>query len=197
MKNLTKAILVVLAAGFVSTVLSTQKVEATPIYGTIDFAGSAEFDTTSLATAREVVQFNDVFGNAGYTNVAAVSGDFSGISLGTQTIMAASWQFNPSTPTPGLWTVGGFTFDLLSATIVTQTSTFLSITGSGIITGNGFDPSLGTWAFSVQSSGDLQRARFSFSGNSEVPDGGTTVMLLGTGLGALGMLGMVRRRLKI
>ena len=171
MKNLTKTILAVLAAGFASSALSTQEAEATPINGTIDFAGSAIFDTTSLATATQVVQWRDVFGNAGFSNVAAVSGDFSGIALGTQAAMAASWAFNPSTPTPGLWSVGGFTFDLLSATIVTQTATFLNVTGTGIISGNGFDPTAGTWAFSVQSSGAGQRVRFSFSGNSEVPDG--------------------------
>ena len=56
--------------------------------------------------------------------------------------MATPWIFHPSTATPGLWSVGGFTFDLISATVVTQTATFLNITGTGTVSGNGFEDTL-------------------------------------------------------
>jgi hypothetical protein len=107
---------------------------------------------------------------------------------GTQATMAQSWAFNPSTPTPGLWSVGGFTFDLLSATVVTQNAQFLSISGTGIVSGNGFDPTSMEWSFTAQNAGGRPRTIFSFSANGvAVPDGGATVMLLGAALGSLGM----------
>ena len=78
--------------------------------------------------------------------------------------MATPWIFTPSTFTPGLWSVlgfgpqgQGFTFDLMSATVVDQTATFLNITGTGIIRADGFDDT----------------------------DGGSAVALLGMGLGVI------------
>src|ERR1051325_11762927 len=128
MKNITKTILAVIAAGLVSSVFSTQQAQAARINGTIDFAGSVMFDTQSLATATQVTQWRDVFGNLGFSNVAATTGDFSTISLGTQATMAMPWIFSPSTGTPGLWSVGGFTFDLLSSTRSEEHTSELPVT---------------------------------------------------------------------
>jgi hypothetical protein len=198
MKHIAKTILAVIAAGLVTSAFSTQA-HAARINGTIDFAGSVRFNSSALQTAThlqdatQVAQWRDVFGNLGFSNVAATSGDFSGIALGTQATMATPWIFSPSTATPGLWSVGGFTFDLLSSTVVMQTATFLNITGTGFISGNGFTSTAATWAFTVQNAGGSHDF-FSFSANSAtqgVPDGGSTVMLLGVALGALAM---ARRR---
>ena len=186
MKNLTKTILGVLAIGFISCGLFSQQAQATLINGDIQFAGEVQFDTNSLATATRVVTWFDVFHNAGFSSVTSGTGDL-GIAPGTQATMAP-WIFNPSTPTPGLWSVGGFTFDLLSSTIVTQLASTLVIEGTGIVSGNGFDPTSMDWSFTTQSAGGRTRTTFSFSANgASVPDGGTTVMLLGAALGALGM----------
>lgn len=65
-------------------------------------------------------------------------------------------QLDPSTAIPGLWSVGGFAFDLATATIDVQNSRLLSITGAGTLTGAGFDPTPGTWAFSTQSAGGIK-----------------------------------------
>jgi len=205
MKNLTKTICAVLAAGLVSSALCTREAQATPkpINGTIDFAGSVRFDTNSLATATQITEWRDVFGHTGFTNVAATTGDFSGISLGTQATMA-TWIFNPSTATPGLWSVGGFTFDLLSSTIVTQNATFLNISGRGTVSdGNGFFPTAMSWAFTVPNAGGNHKF-FSFSANvglgvgvgtHGVPDGGPAVVLLGIGLWVIEFIRRkVRRR---
>jgi hypothetical protein len=189
MKSLSKTLLAVLATGVLSCAVFSQQAQATSIQGTIEFAGSVHFDTNSLATAHRVVTWYDINNNAGFSSVAPSStGNFSGILAGTQATMAQLWIFNPSTPTPGLWSVGGFTFDLLSSTIVTQNANFLTITGSGIVSGNGFDPTDMEWSFSTQSSAGRPRVKFSFSADATaVPDGGTTVMLLGAALGALGL----------
>jgi hypothetical protein len=197
MKNLTKTILAVLATGFIGCALFSQQAQASQIQGNINFAGGVQFDTNSLATATRVTTWFDSNGNAGFSSVqVGATGDFSAILAGTQATMAQPWIFNPSTPTPSLWNVGGFTFDLLTSTIVTQTANFLNISGTGIITGNGFDPTAATWAFSVQNSSGGERTLFSFSADSTaVPDGGSAVALLGIAfVGLEGLRRMLRAR---
>jgi hypothetical protein len=191
MKSLSKTLLAVLATGILSCAVFSQQAQATSINGDIQFAGETHFDTNSLATATRVVTWFDVFHNAGFSSVTSGTGDFAGIASGTQATMAQPWIFIPSTPTPGLWSVGGFSFDLLTSTVVTRNAGTLHITGTGIVSGNSFDPTAMDWSFTTQSSGGHTRTNFSFSANGiAVPDGGTTVMLLGV---ALGVLGMARR----
>jgi hypothetical protein len=178
---MSKTFLAVLATGVLSCAVFNQQAQATSIQGNINFAGSVQFNGP-LGSATAVTAWINPHVEAGG------SGDFAGIPINTPVAMSAPWTFNPSTPTPGLWSVGGFTFDLLASTVVFQSSTFLSISGTGIVSGNGFDPTDMDLSFSSQKSGTNT---FSFSANGNaVPDGGTTVMLLGA---ALGVLGMARR----
>ena len=195
MKNLTKTILTLIAAGLVTTAVSTQEAQAAKIKGTIDFAGGTQYDSSALQNVTKVVQWFDVFGNAGVTNVASVTGDFSGIALGTQATMKP-WTFTPPPGgQPALWSVGGFTFNLLSSTVITQNGTFLNIKGMGTITGNGFEDTPTRWAFTVQNAGGGPSTVFSFSANNatSVPDGGSAVALLGISLVAIEF---VRRKLR-
>jgi hypothetical protein len=81
--------------------------------------------------------------------------------------------------------VNGFTFNLTSSVVeLPRSTTFLSITGTGIVTGPaGFDATPGEWAFTSQNAGGHPHSTFSFSANTTtVPDGGMTMALLGTGL---------------
>jgi hypothetical protein len=192
MKSLSKTLLAVLATGVLSCAVFSQQAQASQINGNINFAGSVQFNTNLLQNVTRVVTWYDILNHAGFSSVApGGTGDFAGIAPGTQATMAQPWIFIPSTPTPGLWSVGGFTFDLLTSTVVTRNSTFLNISGTGIVSGNGFDPTSMEWSFTAQNAGGRPRTIFSFSANGvAVPDGGTTVMLLGA---ALGVLGMARR----
>jgi VPDSG-CTERM motif len=194
--KLSKTILAVLATGVLSCGLFSQQAQAAPITGDIQFAGEVAFDTNSLATATRVVTWFDVFHNAGFSSVTSASGDFASfVSSGDQATMGAPWIFNPSTATPGLWSVGGFTFDLTSSVVVTQNATTLVIEGTGIVSGNGFDNTAMDWSFTTQSSGGKTRTTFSFSANGvAVPDGGSAVALLGLALTGIEVL---RRRLRI
>src|SRR6266446_10877755 len=153
MKSLSKTLLAVLATGVLSCAVSSQQAQATSINGDIQFAGETHFDTNSLATATRVVTWFDVFHNAGFSSVTSGTGDFAGIASGTQATMATPWIFNPSTATPGLWSVGGFTFNLTSSTIINQDATNLTISGIGIVSGNGFDATSMTWMFTSQNAG--------------------------------------------
>jgi VPDSG-CTERM motif len=85
-----------------------------------------------------------------------------------------------------------FTFDLLVSTIVFQGNGFLSVSGTGTISGNGFDPTFGTWSFSTQNPSSNGIFSFSAAGQA-VPDGGSAVALLGLALTGIEVL---RRKLK-
>lgn len=177
----------ILAAGLAASAFTAPQAQADQINGAITFAGGAIFDTNSLATATRVNTFKDV-------TVMSRDNDFATtINVGDSVTMAEPWIFTPSTPTPGLWSVGGFTFDLDSSTVVLQNSNFLLITGTGTLSGNGFDPTVGSWSFTSQT--PMANGVFSFSSGSAtqgVPDGGTTVALLGV---ALAGIEIIRRKL--
>ena len=173
-KTLTAGLAAMVVAG--GFALSAQ---ATPITGILNIAGTANFNTPSLANASAAT-FADVIVLGGNT------GTFAGFAVGTPVVMA-SYTFDPSTITNGLWSVNGFTFNLTASLVqLPRTATFLSITGTGTITGPaGFDATPGTWAFTSQNAGGRPHDTFSFSANTEagaVPDGGMTLALLGAGL---------------
>ena len=180
--KLLKLTLAVLAAALVAS--GTQ---AAMVNGAITFAGAAKFDTASLATATAVTDFRD-------TTVQSEDGDFMGlVSDGDTVVMAEPYQFVPSVAVDNLWSVGGFTFDLDGSTVVLQNADFLLVTGTGTITGNGFDPTVGMWSFTAQSPSADGFFSFSASGDFHgVPDGGSTVALLGLGLAGVEM---IRRKL--
>ena len=171
---LTSLAAIVIASGFA---ISAQ---ADLITGMLNIAGTATYDHP-IGSATMITAFDNV------TTQGANTGDFASVPKNLAVAMTAPYVFNPSTPSPMLWSVAGFTFDLQTTTIITQSVNGILITGEGIITGNGFDPTPGEWSFSQQKgSGTV----LSFSATTEagpVPDGGMTVALLGTAL--LGLAG--------
>jgi hypothetical protein len=189
MKKLSKTMLAVLATGVMGCAVFSQQAQAVQIDGQILLGGRVTFDQP-VGSATTLTNWFDVFSNPGMSSVLAVTGDFSGIPLLTSATMATPWVFNPSTPTLGLWSVGGFTFDLLTATIVTQLPNFVNVEATGIIHGPGFDDTPGTFQFTVTGTG----IRIGFAAlTTAVPDGGPAVALLG-----LALIGIeaVRRKLR-
>jgi hypothetical protein len=191
--KLRKLALAFLAAAFVTAGFTGNQAQGahigSPIDGAITFSGGAVYDTMSLATATRVSSFTTV-------TVDSRDGEFASfVNVGDTVTMAEPYIFTPSTPTPGLWSVGGFTFDLDSSTVESQSANFLTISGIGTISGNGYADTAGTWSFTSQS--PAANGVFSFSAGSagsggSVPDGGTTVALLGL---ALAGIEIVRRKL--
>jgi hypothetical protein len=183
-----------LGASLLAALGLTAAANAAFIQGTIDFAGSAimvdssNVVTSDLAAACAVQSWPAAF-------VLSTDGNYAGVPLGTTVTLATPWTFCPPGPETPLWSINGYagmTFDLVSATVVTQNSAFLNIKGSGIAHMVGYDDTPGTWLFTSQGSAGSDN-KFSWSSNSAVtPDGGTTMALFGVSL--LG-LGAVRRKL--
>jgi hypothetical protein len=148
---------------------------ANQITGDIDFAGEVKFDTNSLATATMVTQWKMAV-------VSDTTGDFASVADGSSVAFVTPYVFNPPTAYASLWTVGGFTFELVNSTVVSQTNFGLLVVGTGFVSGNGFDVTPGSWSFtSTQSNGGTSRL-FSFAANTTAtpaPDSGSTVALLG------------------
>jgi hypothetical protein len=189
--------------------------QAVDISGNITFAGGVTLDTSSAATATEVTSW---LGPNGTGSPSVVSGDgsFAGLA-GDSATFSAPWFFNSGT-VDSLWSVGGFTFNLTHSSTVFQGTTVEGgvpiggalVEGIGAIMGNGESPEAMTWSFSINDPGAEGKDGLTFSFQvadgtvpattagpeettpQEVPDGGTTAMLLG--LGVLG-LGLVKKQL--
>lgn len=175
MKTLSKSVIAILAASLLSCGLLSQRASATLITGEISFSGLVQYNTGDLNTADAVTKW-------GGNKVQGADGSFGGIALNTAAIFNAPWNFDPSTPLAGLWSVGGFTFDLLTSTIVNQGGGFLTLSGTGMITSTDptFDATTATWSFTSQGT---KNGRFIFtSGQGTVPEGGSALALLGIGL---------------
>ena len=180
-----KTILAVLAMGALSCAFFSQQVQAAQISGDVAMGGQIQFNS-ALGTATTVTHWISVgANNDGFSTVLGVTGDLATfISPLDEAAMFQPWNFSSGGPQAALWTVGGFTFDLASSTTVTQIFNFLNVTGVGTISGNGFDPTPATFTLTVTQLG----TRLVFGAiTATTPDGGTTVMLLGAALGALGM----------
>ncbi len=179
--------------------------QADPISGNITFVGGVELNTSSAATASEVLAWTG-FGGNGSPYVESADGSFAGIAPGTSATFSAPWFFN-SGAVSSLWSVGGFTFDLTSSHVVFQASTVeggvpigaATVEGIGAIMGNGDSPEAMTWSFSINdpSAAGSGGLIFSFQvadgtvGSTPpptVPDGGATAMMLGLGMLGLGLI---------
>ena len=168
--------------------LAGGQARAAQIQGDIDFGGVVTFDTTSLATATTINLWNSSY-------VLQRQGDFVPFTSFQQNVTMSSspWSFNPSTPLPSFWQVGGFTFNLSSATVFSQSNYFLNIQATGTLTHTGYDPTPATYTFTA-SRGDGGNANtFSFqSKTTAVPEVSTTTLI---GIGALALaVGLARRR---
>lgn len=164
-------------------------VHATTITGAVTFAGSVVLTPNNIATATGVSSWSNVI----VLDVSTGSVLDSTINPGQSVTLAAPWSFN-SGALASFWNVGGFTFDLIGSTLVTQTATGIIVTGTGTLSGNGYEATYGNWSFSTQDTS--ANGKFSFSASSAVvPDGGTTALLLGAGLMTLAGVARARKYL--
>lgn len=164
-----------LASIFASLVLAVSA-QAVPVKGVLLFGGgTVTLDNSNLSLATRVVSWAN-------PQIVGASGDF----VVGPIVFSNNWVFSGGLSP--LWFTGGFTFNLYSSQLESQTALALVIGGTGVVSGNGFDPTPMSWTFTTQKP-DLGGAIFSWSasGAAQGADGGTTAMLLGGGLAALGV----------
>ena len=163
----------------------TQTARAVPITGNMGFSGAVQLNSGNVQTATEALSWLN-------TVVNGASGTFSTIPDGTPVALASPWFFN-SGALNNFWTVGGFTFNLLSSHVYSQDGLFLDVVMNGTVSGNSFDPTAFAGTFQVANppanGSAIFTERLSFS---SVPDGGSTVLLLG--VACVGMF-LIKRKL--
>jgi hypothetical protein len=158
--------------------LSPSVAQADPIIGSIGFSGVWAPDGGTVATTTGV----DIVGDVAV--VLAVSGDFAPfVTPIVDTATYNDFTFSPSTATPGLWSVGGFTFDLATSSIVLQNSLGITLSGTGTVSGNGFDPTSGVWSWSGDNTGSTVVFSSTTTTEDQVPEP-ASLLLFGTGLAA-------------
>jgi hypothetical protein len=178
----------------IALIALTSAMQAGYITGSINFSSSpdggiilqdsGENVTTNLAAAAGIKEWS-------LTEVEEGSGSFDTVVNGTAVSFLQPWLFDPLASTTPLWKIAGpeeFTFNLTSSATVYQSPYFLAIRGTGMLTGNGFEDTPATWWFTTQ--GVAAENKFSWSSSTVavgVPDGGSTIILLGGSL--LGLIG--------
>ena len=165
--------------------LLNQEASAIPIVGEISFAGSYTINNANLTLATAFGSFS------GVTVSLNPTGDYAGLAGAAVTQTAFTFDPFPVGGVVPLWTIPsqpGTSFDLLALSVAFESPTALLLTGTGIAHKTGKDNTPGTWILSANTLGTT----FSFSStNSSVPDGGTTVALLGMAL--VGVEGLRRK----
>jgi hypothetical protein len=171
---------------------------AVPITGSIGMGGNFiavddTWATTGTASATGVDFDPNLF------IVNSTSGSFTSVSSTIGNI--TDFQFDPGlgindgsggvtsvSSIVDFWTIDGFSFELTSVAkgFTNDPNTFLVLEGAGMISGNGFDATSGTWSFT----GDTTNGgTFSWSaGSATVAAPGSLVLL------SIGLFGMVGRR---
>ena len=168
--------------------LGYQAANAAFINGSLGLAGPYNpINSAGTPVTLDVATGIDFVGDQGFALTS--TGDLA-VAFLTPVAMT-DFQFNPLNPNPlALWSVNGFTFNMTAVSINNQNSINLSLSGTGTVSGNGFDSTSGTWEFTANATED---STFTWSSStvSAVPVP-AAVWLFGSGL--LGLVGVARRR---
>jgi hypothetical protein len=162
-----------------------------PISGDISFIGGATLNG-SLGTATAITGYSSTMAIGGTTSYAGVPlftpAAFTAFSFAANTLLpnpVTLWQFMVGTTS--------YSFSATSVSIASQSSTFLDLSGGGTAHIDGATDTAGTWTLTLSLSPNATAQIISLGVSTTVPsagvpDGGTTVMMLGVALSGLALL---------
>ena len=190
MKNRSsKTILVFFALGLISCAFCVQQAQAVPIHRCYHFRRGRRVERPG--TVNSASAGHGLVGRGGFMpTVQSVSGNFAAfVTVGDLVTFTAPWSFT-SGPIAMFWTVDGFTFNLIASNIVFQGGGFLFVSGTGTITGHGFNATVALGALALRMT--QQTACFPFLARVRSPT--AVLRLLCSGLALAGIEG-IRRKL--
>jgi hypothetical protein len=167
--------------------------DAAPITGGISLAGGfTPIDSSSAPTTLAAATGID-FGMSFATGASGTLTSFGSVSTVAGTLTMTDFQFvSVPPPVSPLFTafdgVATLNFDLNTVTIISQTSSTLQLSGTGVLSLPGFDPTPGNWVLTANSLGGT----FSWSSSTAAIPEPASLALLGMGLLGLGFA--ARRR---
>ena len=179
-------------AGVAAVALSmVQSTQAITLTGNIGFTGLATLNTASAGTATTITSYSG-------TQVQGISGVIAGYAANNDNVtFTTPWTFYPGSAVPitPFWTDitsgTGLTFSLSSWTAVRDLvgSPSVKIVGIGTMSDTAGDTGAFDFVVTLQDPAAQAPQQFSFSASSHnVPDGGTTALLLGAALTGLFLL---------
>ena len=181
-----------LTASLAAFALMTSAATAAPIVGSIGFGGEYTQNGGTAGDLTTATSFSitgvSIISDTGDLNNSTGATFFSPVNANGSNLTGAT-----------LWTVQNnsktFTFQVTSTQNLLFNQDAVSFKGFGTMDDGvgGLEPTPGEWQLGFGVSGTLPNASFTWQATSAtVPDGGSTVILLGAGLAALAF---VRRKL--
>lgn len=120
------------------------------IVGDLTFSGNwLRADGSGLGTTTGLLFPGNDF------DVDGANGDYSGIAVGDAGAIN-DFNFDLSGGSISLLSIAGFDFQLDTVAVVFQTDTILLLEGTGIVSGNGFDPTVASFVLSANVDGSLR-----------------------------------------
>jgi len=190
-KLITTLLLVWLGAGS-STAL------AASITGAFNAGNTYTYTTPDLSTATALDFLSAPLPDPGARDATAGigtgTGDLATITGSSVGDIVDILNFASFSPVSNFLTIEGFQLDLTTLSVDAQISLFLSLSGTGVLSGNGFDSTPATWTLTAQSvdfgGGVVTPTTYSMTVAAvPVP---AAVWLFGSGI--LGLVAVARRR---
>jgi hypothetical protein len=188
MKHNIQTMSVLSTAAICAAILAAPGAQANQITGSIGFDGSGvTINSVILATATSF--------SISSPAVNTTTGVYNAVPSGDSNVTFNGFVFSPpvSSITP-LWTftVGTTVYSFDATTVSSTFNSALDsweMGGAGIAMITGFDDTPGTWNVNLSETGDSFVFDSSAGSVASVPDGGSTLMMLGSALLVLGVSG--------
>jgi hypothetical protein len=164
------------------TLLASTAAKAASITGSMTLGGAYTLDGGTDFTDASGLNLSNVVGTSPASDVLGTT-----VSFGTVgTVNTTPLTYDPFAATANLLAIGGWQLDLDTLSIDSRTASALFLTGTGALSGNGFDLTQATWSLSAQATGGTYSMTVTAV---PVP---AAVWLFGSGL--LGLVGASRRK---